>query len=158
MKGINNGSSEQNYSTSIIPSFIVDELKNNEAEILIATLNNKETDEKSSALTLEARKSRTLNMLQEVISSASSMEEMDAIDEIVAKIKPTISAMHSKIGIFTSISRNIPANKNVEPQRRLFSTKKSSSKLSKSFQSMDTEEKKKIALSLIITEDNQGQI
>lgn len=76
---------------------------------------------------IEERKRKFLQLIQDEISKVSTSEEMDAVEKMYAPMKPTLAAVRSQQQFakkFVGESSKTPSNKKIEPQRRLFSTKK----------------------------------
>ena len=67
-----------------------------------------------------------------LIGDLKTMEEVKAIEKILAPAKPTLEAVRSQKenSSFASTTSNVPSTKNIELQRRLYSTTKSSKKAS----------------------------
>lgn len=69
---------------------------------------------------------KVLAIFQQQILGTCSLEEIAAIKKIIAPIAPTINAIRNTKASYSldSSSKNTPNNKKIEPQRRLFTTKK----------------------------------
>ena len=66
-------------------------------------------------------------------------------------MKATLAAKHNlKENIFITQKKSVPYNKNIEPQRRLFSTRKRKRKQTNPIIKPDQKESNEITLSLII--------
>lgn len=76
---------------------------------------------------LVEKRTYALRLVQEELLKITSMEEMDAALKILAPLKPTLAAVRSQQELannFPVASTSTPHNKNIMPQRRIFSTKK----------------------------------
>ena len=67
-----------------------------------------------------------------LIDDLKTMEEIKAIEKILVPAKPILEAVMSQKenSSFASTISNVLSNKNIEPQRRLYSTTKTSKKTS----------------------------
>lgn len=102
----------------------VDETKN----LVMAVSSKKE----SSQVVCEI-KQKIAQIMQRLLDSSHTLEEVKAIEKKVVSIEPTLEAIRSSQRIESSLpstsgSSTIPANKKIESQRRLFKTKKTKKK------------------------------
>jgi hypothetical protein len=89
--------------------------------------------------------------LNNIIDSITSMEEVEVLKKMIAPIAPTLTAVRQKNSQIKIKARKIliPHNKKIEPQRRLFSTKKKKRCTSR-LRKPNAEETEKIAISAIV--------
>ncbi|XP_072401025.1 uncharacterized protein [Diabrotica undecimpunctata] len=83
------------------------------------------TKKKESQVVFEEQK-KLAQTIQELIFNTKTLEEIEAIKTIVAPIQPTLEAIRNNQAHRKSfpLPMTTPGNKNIEPQRRLFKTKK----------------------------------
>lgn len=79
---------------------------------------------------IEDKKVKLLQVFREDVLQATSMEELEAIEKLMAPLKPTLAAVKNQQQAACSFpsSSTVPHNKIIQPQRRLFSTQKSKKK------------------------------
>ncbi|GFU45860.1 hypothetical protein NPIL_385491 [Nephila pilipes] len=111
----------------------------------------KKNEKTLNALTLSEKKEQ-LKKILEILNSISSEEELKIIENSIKSIKPTLSAnLAMKENQFlTTENKCIPANKAVEPQKRLFLTRKRKMTAEHRVAKPSEEESHKIPLSLIM--------
>lgn len=117
-----------------------------EAKIVLSHLNRQDGPIKH--VNIENEKLKWKLKLMELIDSITTAEELEVLQKCMAPLSPTLAAVrisaHENVGILNKK----PHNKNIESQRRLYSTKKSK-KVEKSIVKPSTEESQRIAISLI---------
>uniref|UniRef100_A0A6P7GVN3 Uncharacterized protein LOC114341342 n=1 Tax=Diabrotica virgifera virgifera TaxID=50390 RepID=A0A6P7GVN3_DIAVI len=120
----------QQNSTSICKEVLSDNMisdvnevdKAEETANLVMALSTKK---KESQIVFEEQK-KLVQTIQELIFNTQTLEEIEAIKTIVAPIQPTLEAIRNNQAQRKSFPLPMiaPSNKNIEPQRRLFKTKK----------------------------------
>lgn len=97
--------------------------KEEETTNLVSSLS---TNKSVESQVLFEEQQKLAQTLQECIFKTQSLDEIDAIKKIVASIPPTLEAIRTNIINRKSFppSKRTPGNKKIEPQRRLFKTKK----------------------------------
>lgn len=96
-----------------------------------------------------------LQMIQEELFAVESQEEMDVFKRIFAPLKPSLAAVkNQKHSAFIPVaSCSTSTNKHIEPQKRLFTTKKSRTKESSERPSAD--ELNTLAVQLLYREEGE---
>ncbi|GFX69522.1 hypothetical protein TNCV_1768931 [Trichonephila clavipes] len=140
-----------NYISSLQRDRLIDEEEIEEAGIVI-----KETWEKNekslNVLTLSEKKEQLKTKFLEILDSVSTEEELKIVENSIKSLIPTLSAnvaMKENKFLVTE-NKCISGIKAVEPQKRLFSTRKIKRMAEHRIAKPSEEETQKIALSLIM--------
>lgn len=75
---------------------------------------------------ISKRKDKFLSAIHETLNSVTTNEEMECLERLMAPANPSLAAIREKTKSFPKTDTPA-ANKNIFPQRRLFSTKKKKS-------------------------------
>lgn len=102
---------------------------------------------------IDKRKEKLTNTLAEKVGSLLSIEEIELVENMCDKIDPSVAAIRYKTLPQFQKKQTIVANKNIVPQRRLFSTKKKRSK--NTTIKLSTDELNKNAVGLLLTKNNK---
>ncbi|GFV70306.1 hypothetical protein TNCV_4797251, partial [Trichonephila clavipes] len=140
-----------NNFSSLQSDLLIDEDETREAGIIITELCKK--NEKSlNALTLSEKKEQLKTKFLEILDSVSSEEKLKIVENSIKSLIPTLSAnvaMKENKFLVTE-NKYIIAIKAVEPQKRLFCTRKRKRTAEHRIAKQSEEETQKIALSLIM--------
>lgn len=142
------------FLTDNRPNLIVDESMYNQEELhnLTAALSREKADMTMSEDRFSEEKENFKLQLIQSIDDISCPEELEAAKKIIASIQPTIMALrNSQKELTLKINKNVPHNKNICHQRRLFQTKKIKSKQKNQFVKPNSQEANNIAFDLLHT-------
>lgn len=116
----------------IIPLFldnlVIDTITNEKLEESTNLTKSVSNPNKNDNKILLEEQQKLLASLQQQILGTRSLEEIELIKNIIAPIKPTLDAVRNSSSHLLNTVQNVPHNKKIEPQRRLFTTKKSQKK------------------------------
>ncbi|XP_050512584.1 uncharacterized protein LOC126888397 [Diabrotica virgifera virgifera] len=127
---------------------VSEDVHDNEERKLIETLISKKKEIGSS---LDDKKVQVKAELISIIDSITSNEQLEALQRLMAPIRPTLAAIEKQHIQCTSWKscHNLPKNKNIPQQRRLYKTKKSNIKKNKILAKPGSEESNRIAQNLL---------
>lgn len=130
-------------------SLIIQEQPNVEEQVIILRqLKNSETISKFTSI--EEKKTKLLQRFQEILNKVDSEEDIEIVSRLIKPILPSIQARKSKF--LPTPEPTAPKVMKFEPQRRLFSTKKSHKKTSLSISRPTNKEQDDIAAQLLFPE------
>ncbi|GFX77323.1 hypothetical protein TNCV_5064501 [Trichonephila clavipes] len=138
-----------NNFSSLQSDLLIDEDETREADIIITKLCKKKS---LNALTLSEKKEQLKTKFLEILDSVSSEEELKIVENSIKSLIPTLSANVAMKENKFLVTENecIPAIKDVERQKRLFSTRRRKRTADHRIAKPSEEETQKIALSLIM--------
>lgn len=99
--------------------------KDRESSVLKASISTCSTPRRDENINEE--KLKILRTIEEHLTNVDYFEEIKAIKKIIAPIGPTLNAIKNQKHLdmpLMPLAKKTSVNKNIEPQRRLFSTKK----------------------------------
>ena len=120
-----------------------------EASVLVAELSKK--NESASNLSLIQEKEELKKDFLQILDDVSTAEDRIIVKNALKSLKATLAAKRNlKENILITQKKSVSYNKNIEPQRRLFSTRKRKRKQTNPIKKTDQKESNEIALSLIM--------
>ena len=120
-----------------------------EASVLVAELSKK--NESASNLFLIQEKEELKKDFLQILDDVSTAEDRIIVKNALKSLKATLAAKRNlKENILITQKKSVSYNKNIEPQRRLFSTRKRKRKQTNPIKKPDQKESNEIALSLIM--------
>ncbi|CAG9828393.1 unnamed protein product [Diabrotica balteata] len=135
---------ESNSGNQLSPTDIS---KNKVEECILTEISKKE--ENSTATFNDKKESIKVKFL-ELLESASSIQQLEVFEKAIAPIAPTLSALTvSNFSSPASTHINVPHNKKIQMQRRLFSTKKKTKITRTKIQKPSSEETDLLSLNLV---------
>ncbi|XP_072390135.1 uncharacterized protein [Diabrotica undecimpunctata] len=121
--------------------------KNKVEECILTEISKKE---ENSTATFNNKKESIKVKFLELLDSATSIQQLEVFEKAIAPIAPTLSALTVlNFSSPASTNINVPHNKKIQMQRRLFSTKKKMKNTRTKIQKPSSEETDLLSLSLV---------